>query len=89
MDVPLGNRTARSQKQVAELRLTRERMRLHRQEQNVSIEVVELQSDLQAAWERFEVTNRQASQTQEWLRLSKLRYADPPPAGNEQNWLQL
>lgn len=89
MEIPVGNLTARSEEQAASLRLTRDRMRLQRQEQNVAFEIVGLHSDLQAEWSRFEVATRQASQTQEWLRLSKVRYKSPPASSNERNWLLL
>lgn len=89
LDVPLGNLTARSREHAAEIRLTRDRRRLQRQEENVAFEVVQLHSDLRAAWESFDVTTRQATYTQQWLRLSRVRYANPPPSASGRNWLLL
>lgn len=89
LDVPLGNLTARSRQHAAEIRLTRDRRRLRRQEDNVAFEIIQVHSDLQAAWESFEVTTRQAVYTQQWLKLSRIRYSSPPPSGNGRNWLLL
>lgn len=89
LDVPLGNMTARSQRQVSELQLTKDQIRLQKSEQNVRFEVMELHSELIGAWERYLIASRQAAQTQEWLRLSRLRYADPPAASSGRNWMLL
>lgn len=89
LDVPLGNKTATSRQRATEVRLTRDHMQLQRLEQNVAFEIIELHSDLTLAWQRFEISKRQAAQTQEWLRLSRIRYSEPPAAGNERNWLLL
>lgn len=89
LDVPVGNLTARSREHAAEIRMTRDRRRLRRQEDNVAFEIIQVHSDLQAAWESFEVTTRQAVFTQQWLRLSKIRYSSPPPSSNGRNWLLL
>ena len=89
VDVPLGNKTARSQRKIAELSLAREQMRLLATEQNVAFEITELVSDLQAAWQRMEIAKRQTLETQEWLRVSRIRYTQPPAAGSSQDWLLL
>lgn len=89
VDVPLGNKTARSRRRMAELSLAREQMRLAATEQNVAFEITELVSDLQAAWQRTEIARRQTQETQEWLRVSRIRYTQPPAAGTTQDWLLL
>lgn len=89
VDVPLGNKTARSRRRMAELSLAREQMRLAATEQNVAFEITELVSDLQAAWQRTEIARRQTQETQEWLRVSRIRYTQPPAAGTSQDWLLL
>jgi outer membrane protein TolC len=89
VDVPLGNKTARSRRRMAELSLAREQMRLQATEQNVAFEITELVSDLQAAWQRTEIARRQTQETQEWLRVSRIRYTQPPAAGTSQDWLLL
>ena len=89
VDVPLGNKTARSRRRMAELSLAREQVRLAATEQNVAFEITELVSDLQAAWQRTEIARRQTQETQEWLRVSRIRYTQPPAAGTSQDWLLL
>jgi hypothetical protein len=64
-------------------------MRLAATEQNVAFEITELVSDLQAAWQRTEIARRQTQETQEWLRVSRIRYTQPPAAGTSQDWLLL
>lgn len=89
VDVPLGNKTARSRRRMAELSLAREQMRLTATEQGVAFEITELVSDLLAAWQRIEIARRQTQETQEWLRVSRIRYTQPPAAGTSQDWLLL
>ena len=74
---------------MAELSLAREQMRLNATEKNVAFEITELVSDLQAAWQRTEIARRQTQETQEWLRVSRIRYTQPPAAGTTQDWLLL
>ena len=89
LEVPIGNKTARSRQQIAELQLSRERIRLRETEQNVRFELLELHSDLQAAWQTYQITHRQAVQTQAWLRLSRIRYSEPPASSSGRNWMLL
>lgn len=58
-------------------------------EKNVAFEIAELVSDLRAAWERMQISSRQALESQEWLRVSRIRYTAPPPSGSNQDWLLL
>jgi hypothetical protein len=58
-------------------------------EKNVAFEIAELVSDLRAAWERMQISSRQALVSQEWLRVSRIRYTAPSPSGSNQDWLLL
>ena len=89
VDVPIGNKTARSQRHIAELAIAREQLILAATEKQVSFEIAQLISDLQAAWQRMEITKRQAQETQEWMRVSQIRYTQPPAANTSQDWLLL
>lgn len=89
MDVPIGNKTALSQRQIAELDMARVHIRLNAQELNVAFQITELISDLRVQWQRLEISKRQAAETQEWLRVSKLRYSDPDGSNIGQDWLLL
>jgi outer membrane protein TolC len=89
VDVPIGNKTARGQRQIAELAIAREQLMLCATEKQVSFEIAQLVSDLQAVWQRIEITKRQAKETQEWLRVSRIRYTQPPASNSSQDWLLL
>ena len=89
MDVPIGNKTNRSRRQAAELSLAREHLRLSAIEQNVAFEVTQLVSDLQMQWQRLQIAKQQAMETQEWLRVSRIRYTQPPATKTSQDWLLL
>ncbi|MDA1231627.1 MAG: TolC family protein, partial [Planctomycetota bacterium] len=89
VDIPIGNKTASSQRRIAELAVAREQVLLAATEKQVAFEIAELVSDLQAAWQRMEITKRQAQETQEWLRVSRIRYTQPPAANKSQDWLLL
>lgn len=89
LDMSLGNQTARSQRRIAELELLRDQIRLSNLEQNVAFEIAELQSDLQTQWERFQLSQKQAQETQEWLRISRIRYSQPPASSSGRDWLLL
>lgn len=89
LEVPIGNTTARSRAQIAELDTTRTQLVLTAMEKQVSFEIAENISELQASWQQLEIAKRQARETQEWLRVSRIRYTQPPAAGNNQDWLLL
>jgi outer membrane protein TolC len=89
MDVPIGNKTARSRRQIAELDVARVHIRLKALEQNVAFEIAELVSNLQAQWQRLEFAKLQARETQEWLRVSRIRYTQPQGSSTGQDWLLL
>ena len=89
MEVPIGNKTARSRRQIAELDVARVHIRLNALEQNVAFEITELVSDLHAQWQRLEIAKLQAQETQEWLRVSRIRYTQPQASNSRQDWLLL
>jgi len=89
VEVPIGNKTARSQRQIAELAIVREQLILAATEKQVSFEIAQLISDLQAEWQRMEITKRQAQETQEWMRVSQIRCTQPPASNTSQDWLLL
>ncbi len=89
MDIPLGNKTAQSRRRIAELDMARVHIRLTALEQNVAFEITELVSDLHAQWQRLEIAKLQTQETQEWLRVSRIRYTQPQGSGSSQDWLLL
>lgn len=88
-EYPLGNKTARSRANAAEMLLTRDQLILKTSEDQASYNISKLIAILQAAWERHESAERQVRQSQEWLRLSGIRYTNPLPTSRSGNWLLL
>lgn len=89
VEIPLGNKTQLSRRNVAEEELMKSQILLAANEKKVAFEVTQVVSDLQAQWERVQIARRQAEQTQEWLRVSQIRYHQPPAAGSSQDGLLL
>lgn len=88
-DVPLGNRTAKSNRDASSLRLMRDRAVLAAFEKQVVFDLAELSSEVVSAWRRYESNHRQLVHTAQWLRVARVRYSNPPDAGERQDWLLL
>lgn len=89
VEIPIGNKIQLSRRNAAEKQLMKSQVLLAANEKNVAFEVTQVVSDLQAQWERVQIARRQAEQTQEWLRVSQIRYHQPPAAGSSQDGLLL
>ncbi len=89
VEIPIGNKIQLSRRNVAEKELMKSQVLLAANEKNVAFEVTQAVSDLQSQWERVQIARRQAEQTQEWLRVSQIRYHQPPAAGSSQDGLLL
>lgn len=89
VDYPLGNGQALSRLKGAEQALIKDQILLRRSQQQVAYRLAGLGNDLDAAWRRHSSARRQVEQSQEWLRLSGLRYAKPLPTSRNGNWLLL
>ena len=88
-DVPLNNRTAKSAREVSSLRLMRDRAVLAAYEKQIVFDLAELTSEVISAWRQYESSHRQLTHTAQWLRVARVRYANPPDAGDRQDWLLL
>jgi|GEM_PF-2755626 hypothetical protein len=88
-DVPLGNRTAKSDREVSSVRLMRDRAVLAAYEKQVVFDLAELTSEVVSACRQYESSHRQLEHTAQWLRVARVRYANPPDAGERQDWLLL
>lgn len=89
LSVPLGNRRAKSQREISELRLMRDRALLKSYEEQIEFDLAELVANIVNAWRRFESSQRQVQQSEKWLKLARIRYATPPDGGVRQDWLLL
>lgn len=89
VEIPIGNKTARSERRKAELQVARDHMVLRETEIQVGFEVTELVSDLRASWMRLQIARDQARHTQEWLRVARLRYTQPQASSGRSDSLLL
>ncbi|HQX49329.1 MAG TPA: TolC family protein [Planctomycetaceae bacterium] len=89
VEIPIGNKTNLSRRQIAEFAVARDHLRLRATEQNVSFEIVQLVSNLKMQWQKLQIAKQQAQETQEWLRVSRIRYTQPPASSASQDWLLL
>lgn len=87
--VPLGNRAAKSNLRAVELSLTRDRALLRQATQNISFRLMDLIRETETTFAGYELALRRVQNTQEWLRSARIRFSNPPPAGNSQDWLLL
>ncbi len=85
--VPLGNRRARADIVVNELKLAKTHALLEQYENQITYDFAALLVEIEAAWKRFQSAMRQAHETDAWLRLARIRYSTPPVQGGSQDWL--
>ncbi len=87
--VPLRNRTAYSEFDASNIRLMRDRAVLSAYEKQVVFELAIVVSEISSTWRQYESAHRQLVMTAQWLRVARVRYANPPDAGERQDWLLL
>jgi len=87
--VPLRNRTACSELDASNIRLMRDRALLSAYEKQVVFELAIVVSEVSSTWRQYESAHRQLVMTAQWLRVARVRYANPPDAGERQDWLLL
>jgi outer membrane protein TolC len=89
VELPIGNRTALSRRRAAEWNIARDQALLAAAEQQVAFEVTGLFSDVHADWQQLMIAQRQMAAASEWLRVSRIRYTQPPAANTSADWLLL
>jgi outer membrane protein TolC len=87
--MPLGNCRAKAEVESAELLLQRELALLRGFEEQIVFDFAALIAEAHSTWERYESSLRQVQDTQEWLRLARLRFANPPNRGDDRLLLAL
>jgi hypothetical protein len=78
--MPLGRRAARANANGAELQLFKERVVLERLQDNLAFQIAGLIREIQGVWEQYQLTQERLKETEEWARVSRIRFAFPPPA---------
>lgn len=78
VDIPIGNRTARSNRNIAELERVREQMRITAAEEQVRYQVADVVTRLNAQHDQIRFSEDRVRQAQDWLRIAGIRYAQPP-----------
>lgn len=75
---PIGNRAAQAKHRQLQLAQARSVNLLDAFEQNVAYEIAEKVNSVRLAFAKFESSLRQLAEAQEWVRLSRARYENPP-----------
>lgn len=87
--IPLGNRAAKANLRAEEQQLFRDRALLRQATQNISFRLMDMIRETETTFAEYELALRRVQNTQEWLRSARIRFSNPPPAGNSQDWLLL
>ena len=74
----LGNRQAASNLRSTELQLARTAAFLQAYEQQVAYEIASQLNEVKLQFDKYESALRQVEQSQQWLKLARLRYEEPP-----------
>jgi outer membrane protein TolC len=85
LTIPLGRRAARANAEAAQLQLQRERIVLQQALHATGHRIADLVRQIDFTYRQYQEALQRAQETQEWLRGAKLRYENPPPAGDD--WL--
>lgn len=83
----VGNRAAKSKYRQAELEAIRVREILEAFERQVGFNIAESLNSLQFAYATFESALRQLTESQEWVKIAKLRYESPPHESGQETLL--
>lgn len=87
--MPLGRNADRAQVRAAELTLQRQHALLRESVRTTLFQLNEVLVRIQALHIQHQEAEAQAVQAQEWLRGARIRFENPPPAGDSANWLLL
>jgi outer membrane protein TolC len=75
---PIGNRSAQAKYRQLQLAQSRNSNLLNAFEENVAYEIAETANSVKIEYAKFESALRRLAEAQEWVRLSKARYENPP-----------
>jgi outer membrane protein TolC len=85
LTIPLGRRAAKANAAATQLQLQRERLVMQQAVHATGHRIADLVQQIEFAHRQYEEALQRARETDEWLRGAKLRYQNPPPAGDD--WL--
>src|SRR6185369_386392 len=87
--MPIGNRAPTANLRAVELQLRRENAMLQQAAHATAHRLSDILRQLESFRSQYDETRIRVRDTSTWLEGSKLRYEDPPPAGDGQDWLLL
>lgn len=87
--MPIGNRVPTANLRAAELQLQKENAFLRQNLHATSHLLSDLLRQLDAARAQYEQARKRVEGTGDWLYGARIRYEDPPPAAEGQDWLLL
>lgn len=86
---PLGNQAAKADVAARELEIVRSQVLLRNTERRVSFELAARIATCEKRWQQYVKMHDQLQQTQEWLRLTGIRYSAPPVGETQRDSLLL
>lgn len=87
--MPLGRNAARANVRTAELLLEKDRVLLDQAVHEVSHQLCDLILGADSLRAQYAEAEARVQETNRWLYGARIRYQNPPPAGEGQNWLLL
>lgn len=85
--MPLGRRAATSNARAATYQLERERALLRQAVHATAHRLGDLVRQIEFTWQQYHEAENRVRETNEWLAGARIRYLNPPPAGEGQDWL--
>lgn len=87
LSVPLGRRAAAANIRAATIQLCREKAVLQQNTHNVIHQVNAISQEAEYTYQLFSEAEARLQANVEWLDGAKIRYENPPPAGDGSDWL--
>ena len=85
--MPLGRRAATANARAATFQLERERAMLRQAVHATTHRLGDVMRQIEFTWQQYVEAESRVKETNEWLAGARIRYLNPPPAGEGQDWL--
>lgn len=85
--MPLGLRASRAARRASELDYARNLAVMKQTIENVSFQLAEICREVDRAWSEYNIVSQRVQFSYDWLRVSSIRFASPPPGGAGPDWL--
>lgn len=85
--VPLGRNASKAALRAAELQIARENARLREQVDLMVFDILESCARIESLHNEYVAAKSRVEQAREWLKGARVRHANPPPSGRNENWM--